>query len=58
VERSHRIDAAAFYRMLDHGAVIDDANVFNPNSKNGRTSTASADPRCPSMVKPPRARSA
>ena len=28
VERSHRIDAEEFYRLLD-GAVIDDANVFN-----------------------------
>ncbi len=28
VERSHRIDAEAFYRMLD-GVVIDDAGVFN-----------------------------
>ena len=29
VERSHRIDAEEFYRMLDHGVIIDDANVFN-----------------------------
>jgi transposase InsO family protein len=29
VERSHRIDAEEFYRMLDHGVVIDDANMFN-----------------------------
>ena len=28
VERSHRIDAEEFYRLLD-GAVIDDAGVFN-----------------------------
>jgi len=28
VERSHRIDAEEFYRMLD-GVVIDDAQVFN-----------------------------
>jgi transposase InsO family protein len=28
VERSHRIDAEEFYRLLD-GAVVDDANVFN-----------------------------
>ena len=28
VERSHRIDAEEFYRMLD-GVVIDDAGVFN-----------------------------
>jgi transposase InsO family protein len=29
VERSHRIDNEEFYRMLDHGIVIDDTNVFN-----------------------------
>ena len=29
VERSHRIDAEEFYRMLDHGVIIDDARVFN-----------------------------
>jgi transposase InsO family protein len=28
VERSHRIDAEEFYRLLD-GAVIDDAGLFN-----------------------------
>ncbi|WP_030950394.1 integrase core domain-containing protein, partial [Streptomyces sp. NRRL S-646] len=28
VERSHRIDAEEFYRLLD-GAIIDDAEVFN-----------------------------
>ncbi|HAN36764.1 MAG TPA: IS481 family transposase, partial [Acidimicrobiaceae bacterium] len=28
VERSHRIDAEEFYRLLD-GQLIDDANVFN-----------------------------
>jgi transposase InsO family protein len=28
VERSHRIDAEEFYRLMD-GAVIDDAKVFN-----------------------------
>jgi transposase InsO family protein len=28
VERSHRIDAEEFYRLLD-GDVIDDAHVFN-----------------------------
>src|SRR5262245_16639113 len=28
VERSHRIDAEEFYRLLE-GAVIDDARVFN-----------------------------
>jgi transposase InsO family protein len=28
VERSHRIDAEEFYRLLD-GVVIDDTNLFN-----------------------------
>ena len=28
VERSHRIDAEEFYRLLD-GAVINDAGIFN-----------------------------
>jgi transposase InsO family protein len=32
VERSHRIDAEEFYRMLD-GVLIDDANVFNDKLK-------------------------
>lgn len=32
VERSHRIDAEEFYRLLD-GAVIDDANIFNAKLK-------------------------
>jgi transposase InsO family protein len=29
VERSHRIDAEEFYRMLDEGVIIDDARIFN-----------------------------
>ena len=32
VERSHRIDAEEFYRLLD-GAVIDDVNIFNARLK-------------------------
>lgn len=32
VERSHRIDAEEFYRLLD-GVVIDDADVFNEKLK-------------------------
>ncbi|MFD2801836.1 integrase core domain-containing protein [Prauserella oleivorans] len=32
VERSHRIDADEFYRLLD-GIVIDDVNVFNARLK-------------------------
>jgi hypothetical protein len=43
VERSHRIDAEEFYRLLD-GVVIDDAQVFNDSSKSGRTSTTSIAP--------------
>ncbi|WP_199804857.1 hypothetical protein [Nocardia jinanensis] len=32
VERSHRIGAEEFYRLLD-GVVIDDVNVFNAKLK-------------------------
>jgi transposase InsO family protein len=32
VERSHRIDAEEFYRLLD-GVVIDDINIFNARLK-------------------------
>jgi transposase InsO family protein len=32
VERSHRIDAEEFYRLLD-GVVIDDVNIFNAKLK-------------------------
>ena len=32
VERSHRIDAEEFYRLLD-GEVIDDAGIFNDKLK-------------------------
>jgi transposase InsO family protein len=32
VERSHRIDAEEFYRLLD-GVVIDDVNIFNARLK-------------------------
>ncbi len=32
VERSHRIDAEEFYRLLD-GVVIDDAGLFNDELK-------------------------
>jgi transposase InsO family protein len=41
VERSHRIDAEEFYRMLD-GVVVDDAKVFTTSSRSGRTSTTSS----------------
>ncbi|MFF7186504.1 hypothetical protein ACFZAR_14905 [Streptomyces sp. NPDC008222] len=34
VERSHRIDAEEFYRLLD-GVVIDDAEVFNDKLREG-----------------------
>jgi hypothetical protein len=37
VERSHRIDAEEFYRLLD-GVVIDDAQVFNDTAARPRTS--------------------
>ncbi|WP_049785228.1 integrase core domain-containing protein [Mycobacterium marinum] len=32
VERSHRIDAEEFYRLLD-GVIIDDVNIFNAKLK-------------------------
>ena len=32
VERSHRIDAEEFYRLLD-GVVIDDIDIFNAHLK-------------------------
>ena len=42
VERSHRIDADEFYRMLD-GVIIDDTGLFNARLKEWRTSTTSTD---------------
>ena len=41
VERSHRIDAEEFYRLLD-GTVIDDAKVFNYKLREWTTSTTTA----------------
>ena len=52
VERSHRIDAEEFYRLLD-GQVIDDARVFNEVSPNGRPTTTTTDHTEPSAAKPP-----
>jgi hypothetical protein len=53
VERSHRIDAEEFYRMLD-GVVIDDAKLFNDKLQEcGKTSTTSTDPTAASTDKPP-----
>jgi transposase len=52
VERSHRIDAEEFYRLLD-GVVIDDAQVFNDKLQSGRTSTITTDPTAASTARPP-----
>ena len=43
VERSHRIDAEEFYRLLD-GTVIDDAKVFNHKLREWRTTTTTTAP--------------
>ena len=53
VERSHRIDNEEFYRMLEHGVIIDDANVFNDKLQEWGTSTTSTDPTAASVDKPP-----
>lgn len=51
VERSHRIDAEEFYRLLD-GDVIDDAKVFNDKLRERRTTTSTTDPTAASTTKP------
>ena len=43
VERSHRIDTAEFYRLLE-GAVIDDAGLFNDKLREWGTTTTTTDP--------------
>jgi transposase len=43
VERSHRIDAEEFNRLLEE-VVIDDAQVFNDKLQDGKTSTTTIDP--------------
>jgi transposase InsO family protein len=43
VERSHRIDAEEFYRLLD-GVVIDDTKLFTTSCGCGRTSTTTTGP--------------
>jgi hypothetical protein len=52
VERSHRIDAEEFYRLLD-GTVIDDAKSSITNSANGRTTTTTIAPTAASAAKHP-----
>jgi hypothetical protein len=52
VERSHRIDAEEFYRMLE-GVVIDDTGLFNVRLRSGRTSTTSIDRTALSAAKRP-----
>jgi hypothetical protein len=51
VERSHRIDAEEFYRMLA-GIVIDDAGVFNDKLREWRTTTTTIARTAPSAAKP------
>jgi transposase len=52
VERSHRIDAEEFYRLLE-GVVIDDARVFNDKLRSGRTSTTTTGPTAASTARRP-----
>ena len=52
VERSHRIDSEEFYRLLE-GQVIDDARLFNDDSKSGRTTTTTIAPTAPSRGQTP-----
>ena len=52
VERSHRIEAEEFYRLLD-GVVIDDAAVFNEKLQDGSTFTTTLDPTAAWMVRLP-----
>jgi hypothetical protein len=51
LERSHRIDAEEFYRMLD-SVVIATPSYSTPSSKNGSTSTTSSAPTAASMDRP------
>jgi transposase InsO family protein len=52
VQRSHRIDAEEFYRLLD-GVVIDDARSSTTSSASGRTSTTTTDPTAASTARRP-----
>jgi transposase InsO family protein len=52
VERSHRIDAEEFYRLLD-GVIEDDTGLFNQKLKEWRTTTTTTGPTAGSAVKPP-----
>jgi len=51
VERSHRIDAEEFYRLLD-GVIIDDAKVFNDKLPEWRTTTTTIAPTAASAARP------
>ena len=50
VERSHRIDAEEFYRLLD-GVVEDDTGLLTRNSGSGRTTTTTTGPTAGSEAK-------
>ncbi|HEX7303990.1 hypothetical protein [Lentzea sp.] len=50
-ERSHRIDAEEFYRLLD-GVVIGDAEVFNERLKEWRTATTTTAHTAASAARP------
>ena len=52
VERSHRIDAEEFHRLLD-GAIIDDPRSSTTSSKSGRTTTTTIGPTAALEAKPP-----
>jgi transposase InsO family protein len=51
VERSHRIDAEEFYRLLD-GVVIDDAGVFNAKLQEWEDFCNSTASRCVARTGP------
>ena len=51
VERSHRIDADEFYKLLE-GVVVDDTGCFRNGSGSGRTSPSAVEPVTPEP--PPR----
>jgi transposase InsO family protein len=52
VERSHRIDAEEFYRLLE-GVVIEQPTSSTTSSRSGRTTTTTIDPTAPSPARHP-----
>nr|WP_189923245.1 hypothetical protein [Kitasatospora xanthocidica] len=51
VERSHRVDAEEFHRILA-GFAVDDTGVLHDNSENGRTPTSFTAHTAPSAARP------